>query len=102
MPKECVPLPWIDLLVDATTYQRLLGFLDVNFTYNEILIHNYEEKTAFYIGESIYFYHVMPFGLKNVGVTYQSLINKLFSTQFGRMIEAYVDNTIVEYSTTTH
>ena len=38
----------------------------------------------------------MPFGLKNVGATYQRLMNKMFSHQIGRNIQVYVDNMLVK------
>ena len=38
----------------------------------------------------------MPFGLKNVGVTYQRLANKMFSKQIGRNMEVYVDNMLIK------
>ena len=38
----------------------------------------------------------MPFGLKNVGATYQRLVNTMFSKQIGRKIEMYVDDMLVK------
>ena len=38
----------------------------------------------------------MPFGLKNVGVTYQRLVNRMFSHQIGRNVEMYVDDMLVK------
>ena len=38
----------------------------------------------------------MPFGLKNVGATYQRLVNKMFSNQIGRNMEMYVDDMLVK------
>ena len=38
----------------------------------------------------------MPFGLKNVGVTYQRLVNKMFSKQIGRNMEVYVDDMLIK------
>ena len=38
----------------------------------------------------------MPFGLKNVGTTYQRLVNKMFSQQIGRNMEVYVDDMFVK------
>ena len=38
----------------------------------------------------------MPFGLKNVGATYQRLVNKMFSKQIGRNMEMYVDDMLVK------
>ena len=34
----------------------------------------------------------MPFGLKNAGVTYQRLMNKMFAQQIRRNVEVYVDD----------
>ncbi|KAL5556880.1 hypothetical protein UlMin_039116 [Ulmus minor] len=38
----------------------------------------------------------MPFGLKNVGATYQRLVNKMFKDQIGKTMEVYVDNMLVK------
>ena len=38
-----------------------------------------QEKTSFVIKRGIFYYKVTPFGLKNVGATYQWLVNKMFS-----------------------
>ena len=42
-----------------------------------------EEKMAFIMENANFCYKVMPFGLKNVEVTCQGLINKVFSEQIG-------------------
>ncbi|PKA53699.1 putative mitochondrial protein [Apostasia shenzhenica] len=38
----------------------------------------------------------MPFGLKNVGATYQRMIDAVFKNQRGRNLEAYVDDVLVK------
>ena len=38
----------------------------------------------------------MPFGLINVGATYQRMMNKIFFVQLGQNMEAYVDAMIVK------
>ena len=38
----------------------------------------------------------MPFELKNVGETYQRLVNKMFSKQIRRNMEVYVDDMLVK------
>ena len=55
-----------------------------------------QEKTAFITSQGIYCYRVMPFGLKNIGATYQRLVNQMFSKQIGRNVEVYVDNMLVK------
>ncbi|KAK0600030.1 hypothetical protein LWI29_010869 [Acer saccharum] len=41
----------------------------------------------------------MPFGLKNAGVTYQRLVNRIFSRQIGRNMEVYVDDMLTKSTT---
>ena len=55
-----------------------------------------QEKTVFIISQGLYYYKVMPFGLKNVRATYQKLVNKTFSKQIGRNMEVYVDNMLIK------
>ena len=38
----------------------------------------------------------MSFGLKNVGTTYQRLMNKMFAHQIGRNVQVYVDDMLVK------
>ena len=38
----------------------------------------------------------MPFGLKNVGATYQRCIQKCLQTQIGTNVHAYVDDVVVK------
>ena len=38
----------------------------------------------------------MPFGLKNVGATYQRLVNYMFSQPIGRNVEVYVDDMLMK------
>jgi len=43
-----------------------------------------------------FYYEVMPFGLKNVGATYQRLMDHLFHDMIGRNVEVYVDDIVVK------
>ena len=38
----------------------------------------------------------MLFGLKNAGVTYQRMMNKVFKDQIGRNFEVYIDDTLIK------
>nr|GEX38975.1 reverse transcriptase domain-containing protein [Tanacetum cinerariifolium] len=38
----------------------------------------------------------MPFGIKNVGATYQRLVDLMFQSQIGRNLEAYVDDMLIK------
>ena len=71
-PKDSFPLPRIDQLVDSIARHKLLMFMDVFSRYNQIkLVVEDQEKTAFIMSQGLYCSKVMPFGLKNAGVTYQ-------------------------------
>ena len=54
------------------------------------------EKTSFVTSQGLFCYKVMLFGLKNVGATYQRLMNKMFANQIRRNVQVYVDNMLVK------
>nr|CAN64106.1 hypothetical protein VITISV_030643 [Vitis vinifera] len=58
-----------------------------------------EEKTTFIMPHGLYCYKVMPFGLKNVGATYQRLMTKNFRLLVGRIVEVYIDDIMVKSKT---
>lgn len=55
-------------------------------------------KTTFITERANYCYEVMPFGLKNVGATYQRLMDRIFSAQIGRCMDVYEDDMVVRSS----
>ena len=70
-PKDSYPLSNIDNLVDCASEFEILSFKDAFFGYNQVKMHpDDEEKTTFITNKGVFCYRVMPFGLKNVGVTY--------------------------------
>jgi len=54
------------------------------------------EKTYFITPWGTYCYKVMPFGLKNVGATYQCSATTLLHDLIHKEIEVYVDDMIVK------
>ena len=83
-PKDSYSLPRIDQLVDSTAVHKLLSFMDAFLGYNQIRMDEADhEKTSFITGQGLFCYKVMPFGLKNVGATYQRLVNHMFRPQIG-------------------
>ena len=56
-----------------------------------------EENTTFITNMGLFYYRVMPFGLKNVGGTYQRLVNKIFKPLIGHTIKVYVDDMITKF-----
>ena len=71
----------------------MLSFLDAFFGYHQIPMHLPDaEKTTFITPHGLCFYNVMPFGLKNVGATYQRLMTKIFRPLMGKTMEVYIDD----------
>jgi len=96
-PKDSYPLPHIDRLVEATSGNQLLSFMDAFSGYNQILMHKDDcEKTAFITDRGTYCYIVMLFGLKNAGATYQRLVNEMFAELLGITMEVYIDDMLVK------
>uniref|UniRef100_A0A2N9H379 Reverse transcriptase domain-containing protein n=1 Tax=Fagus sylvatica TaxID=28930 RepID=A0A2N9H379_FAGSY len=67
-PKDSFPLPRIDQL----------------------------ENMSFITSKGLFCYKMMPFGLKNVGATYQRLMNRMFHDQIGKNVEVYIDDMLVK------
>ena len=77
--QDSFPLPRIDHIVDATDEHKILSFLDAFSGYHQIPMYSPDlKKTTFITPHRLYYYNVMPFGLKNATTTYQSLVNKIF------------------------
>ena len=96
-PRDAYPLPNIDRLVDGMTGNKVLSFLDAYSGYNQIpMAVSNMNKTPFITDDANYFNKVMPFGLKNAGVTYQRLMDKVFSHLMGQCVEVYVDDMVVK------
>ena len=65
--------------------------------YNQILMAPEDrEKTTFTTPWGTYCYRVMPFGLKNVGATYQRAATTILHDMIHKEVEVYVDDMIVK------
>ena len=96
-PKDRFPLPRIDLIVDATADHELLNFMDAFSGYNQINMDpDDQENTSFFTGQGTYCYRGMPSGLKNVGTTYQRLVNRMFQKKIGTSMEVYIEDMLVK------
>ena len=72
--KDSFLLPTIDRLKDASISHKVLSFMDAFSGYYQISINLIDqEKTTFITEDDLYCYRAMPFGLKNVGTTYQQI-----------------------------
>ena len=90
-------LPNINQVVDNVSGIGVLSFGDAFTRYNQLKIHpDDEDKIAFITNERVYSYKVMPFELKNVGATYQRMMNKVFVELIERNKEVYLDDILVK------
>lgn len=69
--KDSYYLSWINQLVDNTVGHGMLSFWDTFSRYHRISMDPIEAEKAFFItDQGTVCYRAMPFGLKNIGVTY--------------------------------
>ena len=96
-PKDSFPLPRIDQIVDALAGHGMLSFLDAFSGYHQIPMYPPDvERTSFITPHGLFCYNVMPFGLKNVGATYQRLVTKMFRPLLGKTMEVYIDVMLIK------
>ena len=77
--KDMYPLLSIDRLVDGAANHMILTFLYAYYGYNQISIPPRDKiETIFMTTDSNFCYEVISFNLKNVGATYQRLMDKVF------------------------
>ena len=96
-PKDPFPIPWINLLMDATVGHPQISFLDAFQWYHKIpLALSDKKKTVFITPIGNYHCNVMPFRLKNAWSTYQRMMTRMFKPQLGKNIEIYIDDMVVK------
>jgi len=65
--------------------------------YNQIKMYPEDERhTSFNTLLGVYYCTMMPFDLKNVGVTYQRSMNTIFHKHIRKIVECYVDDIVVK------
>ena len=96
-PNDRFPLPRIYQIVDASAGHEMLSFLDAFSGYHQIPMHRPDtKKTTFITPHGLYCYNVMPFGLKNVGATYQRLVTNIFRPLMGKTMEVYINDMLIK------
>ena len=95
-PKNEFLLPNMGLLIDFAVRNAIFFFMDGFGGYNQIrMALKYVEKTAFRMLISNFYYTVMPFGLKNIGATYQRTMTAIFQDLMHHKLEDHVDDIVV-------
>ena len=86
-----------DVMIDNTCRFERMSFIDGFSGYNQIEMYPDDEKhTSIRTPLGVYCYAVMPFGLKNVGTTYQRVMNTIFYKHIRKTMEYCVDDIAVK------
>jgi hypothetical protein len=95
-PKDNVPLPQIDKIIDSVAGCEVMSLLDCFSGYHQIYMKEEDKaSTSFIMPFGMYCFVRMPEGLKNVGSTFSRLTKTVLESQVGQNIFTYVDNIIV-------
>ncbi|KAL0302414.1 UNVERIFIED_CONTAM: hypothetical protein Scaly_3033600 [Sesamum calycinum] len=71
--------------------------MDVSQGYHQIMLAPKNRKRVSFITSASTFYYVaISFGLKNIGATYQRLVDKIFCSQIRRNVEVCIDDMLVK------
>jgi len=87
----------MDQIVDSTVRCEILSFLDAYSGYHQIKMKESNQfATSFIMPFGMYCYVTVPFGLRNVGATYQRCMLHVFGEHKGSTVEAYIDDIVVK------
>jgi hypothetical protein len=91
-PKDNYPTPFINQIIDNYTGSIIFSFMDVFFGYNQIdILPTDQQKIAFIFPWWRFAYQKLPFGLKNVGATFQQAMSYAFH-DIKHIIEPYLND----------
>jgi hypothetical protein len=94
--KDNYPLPKMDHLLQRVVGSSRISLLDGFSGYNQVLVHpDDQDKTTFTTPWGTFMYVKMPFGLMNVGATFQRAMDIAFVEELGKFIVIYLDDVTV-------
>ncbi|KAK3529773.1 hypothetical protein QTP86_003213 [Hemibagrus guttatus] len=93
-------LPLVPVTLEQLRGTGVFTKLDLRSAYNLVQIREGDErKTAFHTTRGHYEYLVMPYGLTNAPVVFQSFISEIFKDVMDKYVIAYIDGILI-YSPT--
>lgn len=94
--KDSYPLPRIDDTIDTLSGAKWFSTLDLQSGYWQVEIEESDrEKTAFSLGDGLWQFAVMPFGLCNAPATFERLMEHVLRGLHWKTCLVYLDDIIV-------
>jgi hypothetical protein len=91
-PKDNFPTPFVDQIVDDCAGSEIFSLMDGFSGYNQInIVPEDQHKTAFICPWGTFAYRKLPFGLKNVGATFQRAMSYAFH-DIKHIVQPYLDD----------
>ena len=94
--KDNYPLPKMEHLLQRVSGDSVMSFIDGFSGYNQVSVHpDDQEKTSFTTPWGTFMYAKIPFGLMNVGATFQRAMDIGFVGLKDKFILIYLDDLTV-------
>ena len=94
--KDNYPLPKMDHILQKVVGSHRISMLDGFFGYNQVFVHlDDKDKTTFTTPWGTFMYSKMPFGLLNVGSTFQRALDIAFLEEKDKFVVIYLDDITV-------
>jgi hypothetical protein len=89
------PLPLIDDTLDMLVGAKWFSTLDLKSGYLQVNLHEDKEKTAFSMGQGLWQFTIMPFGICNTPATFELLMEKVIRGLSYESCLMHLDDVIV-------
>jgi hypothetical protein len=91
-PKDNYPTPFVDRIIDNYAESEIFSLMDGFYHYNQInILPTDQYKIAFIFPWGSFTYLKLPFGLKNVGMTFQCAMSYAFH-DIKNIVQPYIDD----------
>jgi hypothetical protein len=91
-PKDNYPTPFVDQIIDDCAGRKIFSLMDGFSGYNQInILPTDQHKTTFICPWGTFTYRKLPFGLKNVGATFQRAMSYAFH-DIKHIVQPYLDD----------
>src|SRR5207244_8943251 len=100
--KDAYPLPRIETCVDTLGGAKLFSTFDLRGSYHQVQMDPADaDKTSFVTRRGTFKFKILPFGLCNVGATFQRVMDVTMSGLNFEVCLVYLDD-IILFSETVH